>query len=50
MRKGKDMRHIKIHSVKEIDEDYFTELVKHASSLKPRKIIFPAPRPLLSES
>ncbi len=34
---GKGMRHIKVHTLKEIDNEYFTELVKQAASLAPRR-------------
>ena len=34
---GKGMRHIKVHNLSEIDEQYFTDLVKQAASLNPRK-------------
>ncbi len=34
---GKGMRHIKVRTLKEIDREYFTELVKQAASLTPRK-------------
>ncbi len=34
---GKGMRHIKVRTLKEIDSEYFTELVKQAASLGARK-------------
>ncbi len=34
---GKSMRHVKVRSLKEIDTEYFTELVKQAASLAPRR-------------
>ncbi len=34
---GKGMRHIKVRTLNEIDSEYFTQLVKQAASLTPRK-------------
>ena len=34
---GKEMRHIKIHKLDDIDTPVFTALVKQAASLEPQK-------------
>ncbi len=34
---GKGMRHVKVHSMKDIGEEYFAGLIKQAASLKLRK-------------